>query len=95
MLEPKVMLTLGEIPNRVDILTDIDGVTTDAVWATRIASKLDGSTRLVHRSRRAFDQQARRQPSEGPGGRRRTSRWHSPHSPSRQKVRAKKAPKRR
>jgi len=25
------MLTLGEIPNRVDVLTHIDGVPTDAV----------------------------------------------------------------
>lgn len=42
LLEPKVMLTLGVVPNRIDVLTHLDGVTADAVWATRIASKLDG-----------------------------------------------------
>jgi hypothetical protein len=42
LLEPKVLLTLGEIPDRIDILTYLDGVTSDAVWASRVPGVLDG-----------------------------------------------------
>lgn len=42
LLEPEVMLILGEAPNRIDILVSIDGVGADAVWATRVAGTLDG-----------------------------------------------------
>lgn len=33
---------IGQPPNRIDVLTSIDGVTFDAVWAGRVTAKLDG-----------------------------------------------------
>jgi hypothetical protein len=42
LLKPDVMVKIGEPPNRIDVLTSIDGVTFAAVWAGRVAGKLDG-----------------------------------------------------
>jgi hypothetical protein len=36
------IVQLGRPPNRIDLLTAISGVDFDEVWATRIASTLDG-----------------------------------------------------
>lgn len=42
LLDPEVMIKLGEAPNRVDILVSIDGVTAEAVWAGRVPGTLGG-----------------------------------------------------
>ncbi|MEI7729020.1 MAG: nucleotidyltransferase [Verrucomicrobiota bacterium] len=41
-LEPGVVLQLGRPPNRIDILTSIDGVAFDEAWASREEAALDG-----------------------------------------------------
>jgi hypothetical protein len=40
--DPRTLLMLGREPFRVDILTDIPGVTFDEAWAARIFVTLDG-----------------------------------------------------
>jgi hypothetical protein len=40
--DPRTLLMLGREPFRVDILTDIPGVTFDEAWASRISVTLDG-----------------------------------------------------
>lgn len=42
LFESKKILMLGRQPNRVDLITEIDGVTFDEAWSTKISSKLDG-----------------------------------------------------
>jgi predicted nucleotidyltransferase len=39
---PDRVIQLGRVPNRVDLLTQIYGVTFDEVWATRVQADLDG-----------------------------------------------------
>ena len=41
-LTPHQVIQLGRAPNRIDLLTSIDGVTTDEALATRIEAALDG-----------------------------------------------------
>jgi hypothetical protein len=95
MLEPKVMLTLGEIPNRIDVLTHIDGVTTDAVWATRIASKLDGlPVSFIARDELLTNKRAANRPKDLADVAELLARTPRVPRPAK-KVRAKKAPKRR
>jgi hypothetical protein len=40
--KPQKVVMLGRPPNRIDILTKIDGVDFDQVWHSRIEGKLDG-----------------------------------------------------
>src|SRR5688572_2522617 len=40
--DPRTLLMLGREPFRVDILTDIPGVTFDEAWSSRICVTLDG-----------------------------------------------------
>ena len=39
---PETMLVLGRAPFRVDLLTDLPGVTFDDAWARRVTVRLDG-----------------------------------------------------
>lgn len=39
---PDRMIQLGRAPNRIDLLTQIYGVTFDEVWATRVEADFDG-----------------------------------------------------
>ena len=39
---PDRVIQLGRAPNRIDLLTEIYGVSFDEVWATRVAADLDG-----------------------------------------------------
>lgn len=41
-LEPETIVQLGRPPNRIDLLTGIDGVNFQEAWAGRIDGKLDG-----------------------------------------------------
>lgn len=43
-LEPGQVLQLGRPPNRIDILTSIDGVSFDEAWAKRLDAEFDGLT---------------------------------------------------
>ncbi len=36
------MIQLGRIPNRIDLLTSISGVSTDEALATKLTAELDG-----------------------------------------------------
>jgi predicted nucleotidyltransferase len=40
--EPNQVIQLGRAPNRIDLLTSINGVKSDDVFGTRIAAELDG-----------------------------------------------------
>jgi hypothetical protein len=40
--EPNQVIQLGRAPNRIDLLTSINGVNSDDVFGTRIAAELDG-----------------------------------------------------
>ena len=42
--DPRTILMLGREPFRVDILTDIPGVTFDEAWSSRVYVTLDGAT---------------------------------------------------
>lgn len=39
---PDQVIQLGRIPNRVDLLTHVYGVTIDEIWQTRVEADLDG-----------------------------------------------------
>jgi hypothetical protein len=39
---PETMLVLGRAPFRVDLLTDLPGVTFEGAWARRVSVRLDG-----------------------------------------------------
>lgn len=39
---PELMIQLGYEPNRIDILTQIDGLTFEEVWNTKVEGFLDG-----------------------------------------------------
>lgn len=41
-IKPEQMIQLGRAPNRIELLTSISGVTTDAAFATRTSAELDG-----------------------------------------------------
>jgi hypothetical protein len=41
-LEPGVVIQLGRPPNRIDILTSIDGAEFAEVWATRVPTSIEG-----------------------------------------------------
>jgi hypothetical protein len=41
-LEPNQVIQLGVAPNRIDLLTGIDGVSFDEAWQTRVPATLDG-----------------------------------------------------
>jgi hypothetical protein len=41
-LEPEQMIQLGRVPNRIDLLSSISGVTTDEAFATKVSAILDG-----------------------------------------------------
>ena len=40
--KPDTVVQLGVSPNRIDILTSLTGVDTEAVWTTRVSAKIDG-----------------------------------------------------
>lgn len=40
--QPGQVVQLGRPPNRIDLLTEITGVTFDAAWSRRVAGELDG-----------------------------------------------------
>lgn len=40
--DPDIVIQLGMEPNRIHLLTNIEGVTFDEAWANRIPSELDG-----------------------------------------------------
>lgn len=44
LLEPNRIVQLGQPPNRIDILTSIDGVTFEEAWERRLPAELDGLT---------------------------------------------------
>jgi hypothetical protein len=58
-LKPDSIVQLGVVPNRIDIITSLDGVTFDEAWAGRIEAALDGvpvhflSRDLLIRNKRA------------------------------------------
>ena len=41
-LEPEKMIQLGRVPNRIDLLTSISGVTIDDAFQTRVPGEIDG-----------------------------------------------------
>lgn len=41
LLEPGQVIQLGQIPNRIDLLTAISGVDFDAAWSSRVGTVLD------------------------------------------------------
>ena len=41
-MEPEQVIQLGRVPNRIDLLTSITGVTNDEAFATKVAADLDG-----------------------------------------------------
>jgi hypothetical protein len=41
-LEPEVVIELGRPPNRIDLLTGIDGVDFAAAWENRVTAEMDG-----------------------------------------------------
>jgi hypothetical protein len=41
-LQPGIVVQLGRPPNRIDLLTSIDGVTFAEAWPNRVAAELDG-----------------------------------------------------
>lgn len=45
--DPDTVVQFGRPPNRIDILTGIDGVTFDEAWADRVETNLDGVTAYV------------------------------------------------
>lgn len=44
LINPRTLIVLGRDPFRVDLLTDIPGVTFDAAWNRRTSVTLDGQT---------------------------------------------------
>lgn len=40
--DPDVVIQLGHPPNRIDVITRIDGVTFDRVWENKVEGDLDG-----------------------------------------------------
>lgn len=42
ILPPKRILMLGRQPNRIDIISSIDGVEFEEAWAKRVNGELDG-----------------------------------------------------
>jgi hypothetical protein len=44
LVEPDVVYQIGLPPNRIDILTSIDGVAFDEAWSERVSSTVDGIT---------------------------------------------------
>ena len=40
--EPGKLIQLGRVPNRIDLLTSITGVTTDEAFASKVPAELDG-----------------------------------------------------
>lgn len=40
--ERVLIFQIGVVPNRIDILTAIDGVTFDEAWTTRITTRVEG-----------------------------------------------------
>jgi hypothetical protein len=41
-VEPDQMIQLGRVPNRIDLLTSISGVTIDEAFGTRVSAVIDG-----------------------------------------------------
>jgi hypothetical protein len=41
-VEPDQMVQLGRVPNRIDLLTSLSGVTMDEAFGTRVSAVLDG-----------------------------------------------------
>jgi hypothetical protein len=41
---PGIVYQIGMPPRRIDVLTEISGVTFDEAWASRVAAELDGRT---------------------------------------------------
>jgi len=41
---PGTVYQMGVVPRRIDVLTDITGVTFDEAWSTRVAREIAGST---------------------------------------------------
>ena len=39
---PGVAFQIGVVPNRIDILTDVDGVSFDEAWASRVKAGVEG-----------------------------------------------------
>ena len=46
-LEPGIVVQLGRPPNRIDLLTSIDGVSFEQAWANKTTAELDGLPVLV------------------------------------------------
>ena len=42
LVTPGLIFQIGVVPNRIDILTEIDGVTFDEAWASRITASVEG-----------------------------------------------------
>ena len=42
LVTPGLIFQIGVVPNRIDILTEIDGVTFDEAWASRITARVEG-----------------------------------------------------
>jgi len=57
-LEERQIIQLGKAPNRIDILTSIDGVKFDEAWTDRVPGEVDG-TRVFYLSRRHLIQNKR------------------------------------
>jgi hypothetical protein len=41
-LESEQLIQLGRVPNRIDLLTSISGVTNDEAFANKVSAELDG-----------------------------------------------------
>ncbi len=41
-IEPEQMIQLGRVPNRIDLLSSISGVSTDEAFASKVSAELDG-----------------------------------------------------
>ena len=42
LVTPGLIFQIGIVPNRIDILTEIDGVTFDEAWASRLTARVEG-----------------------------------------------------
>jgi hypothetical protein len=54
-VEPHQVIQLGRVPNRIDLLTSITGVSTNDAFATRVPAELDGIKRAVARAQDIAD----------------------------------------
>jgi hypothetical protein len=64
-IQPGRILQFGVPPNRIDILTEITGVSFDEVWASRVVGELEGvRVAIIDRSRLVQNKRAAARPKD-------------------------------